>query len=544
MKFSVSIGGKAGDGIEKSSIILAKSLIKLGFYCFVYREYGSYIKGGHDFSILTFSDRKVNSHEKYLDLILAFDKSSAEKHENELKNGGIIICGEEYKSKNCIFLNYREIIQKLNAPEITKNSAFLGAFFKTFNLPLEPLLEEIRKEIGEINEKVAKISYENFNFSSKKISLPKNSKTGKKLFLDGTSAVGLGSIYYGLDFYFAYPMTPATKLLHFLSSLREKYDIKTFLLENEIAVVNASIGSNFAGAISMVGTSGGGFDLMAETLSLQGMTEVPLVIYLAQRYGPSTGMPTYTSQSDLNSAIYSGHGDFQKVVVAPGDAEEAFEKTVEAFYLSYKYGILSIILSDKHLAESYFTLDSLKKPKIKPSKFIVENPKDYKTYKITKDYVPLRTFPTKFMVKCNSYEHDEFGFTTDKKEIAKIMQEKRIKKFEVLKKEVESKFEMYKVFGRGKNLIISFGSNKGAILDALEDLPNYKYLHITYLSPLPTKIIESESSKASKIYVIECNSSSQFYNLIKPYLKKNAINILKYDGRPFTPEEILENLKR
>ncbi|MEM5814921.1 MAG: 2-oxoacid:acceptor oxidoreductase family protein, partial [Candidatus Aenigmatarchaeota archaeon] len=270
---NILIGGKAGNGIDKTSTILAKSLVKIGYYSFVYREYGSYIRGGHDFSIVAFSNKKINSHGYNLDAILALDEGTIKNHKDKLKSEGIIITSEKMNHKNIVTLNYKEILEKFNAPPITKNSAFLGCFFKIFNLPIKPLLEELKKEVGELNEKIALEAFEKTKYKIRKLSKPEGKR--KKIFIDGTSAVGLGSIYYGLDFYFAYPMTPATKLLHFLSSLREKYDIKTFLLENEIAVVNASIGSNFAGAISMVGTSGGGFDLMAETLSLQGMSEVP-----------------------------------------------------------------------------------------------------------------------------------------------------------------------------------------------------------------------------------------------------------------------------
>ncbi|MCS7093585.1 MAG: 2-oxoacid:acceptor oxidoreductase subunit alpha [Candidatus Aenigmarchaeota archaeon] len=545
MKFNVLIGGKAGEGIEKSSTILAKSLVKLGFYSFVYREFGSYIKGGSDFSIVSFSEKKINSHDTDLDAILAFNSSIAKKCIRNLKQDGVVICGEELKQDNVIFLNYKEILKKLGAPDITKNSAFLGMFFKVFNLPIQPLLEVLRTELGELNEKVALESFKILDKNLKEIKLP--DKGNPKIFMDGTSAVGLGAIYSGLDFYFAYPMTPSTKLLHFLSSLRNKHDIKTFQLESEISVVNASIGANFGGSVSMVGTSGGGFDLMAETLSFQGMTEIPLVVYLAQRSGPSTGIPTYHSQSDLNAALYSGHGYFPRVVVAPGDPKEAFEKTVEAFYLSFKYNILSIILSDKHLAESYFTFEEMVEPRVEVSKFLLESSsnseRDFKTYEITENGVSQRAYPDEFLVKANSYEHDEKGFTTTEKDIVEKMQEKRVKKFYSLKKEVEEKFETCKIFGEGENLIVSFGSNKGVILDALNELKGYKFLHVIYLSPLPEKIIAREMEKAKRIFVVENDSFGQFKSMIDRFGGDKIVPILKYDGRPFSRKELIEMIK-
>jgi len=542
MKFNVLIGGKAGQGIETASKILAKSLVKLGFYAFTYRDYGSFITGGHNFNVVSFSGKPIYSHELSFDFAILLDEESYDIHKNELKENCIVVSDADVKWKNLTKINTQEIIRKINAKPIVKNSILLGAFFKSLGLPLESLLETIKSELrDEKNLEAAKEGYEEAN-EKLKLSLPV--KKRKKIFIDGTSAVGLAAIYYGSDLYFGYPMTPATSLLHFLSSLREKYNIKTIQLENEIAIVNAAIGASYAGAISMVGTSGGGFDLMAETLSLQGMSEVPLVVYLAQRAGPSTGMPTYTMQADLLAALYSGHGDFPRVVVAPGDAKDAFYKTIEAFYLSYKYGVLSIILSDKHLAESYFTFDNFEKPKIKGSRFILEDVKDFKTYEITKDFVPKRTVPELAMVKANSYEHDELGFTTENKEIAKKMQEKRMMKFKALEKEIKEKFEMAKVFGNGKSLIISFGSTKGAILDALETLKEFRFLQILYISPFPREVVEKEIEKAKNVIVIENNSSGQLGKVLMENVGIGFTEILKYDGRPFTAEEIIFNVRK
>jgi len=542
MKFNVLIGGKAGQGIEAASKILAKSLVKLGFYAFTYRDYGSFITGGHNFNVVSFSEKPIYSHEMSFDFAILLDEESYGLHKNELKENCIVVSDAEIKWGNLIKINAEEIIRKINAKPIVKNSILLGALFKSVGLPLEFLLETIKSELHD--EKNLEAAKEGYEAASEKLKLSLPIKKKKRIFIDGTLAVGLGSIYYGLDLYFAYPITPATPLLHFLSSLREKYNIKTIQLENEIAVVNAAIGANYAGAISMVGTSGGGFDLMAETLSLQGMTEIPLVVYLAQRAGPSTGMPTYTMQADLLAALYSGHGDFPRVVIAPGDAKDAFYKTIEAFYLAYKYGVLSIILSDKHLAESYFTFDNFEEPKIKGSRFILENVRDFKSYEITKDFVPKRTVPELAMVKANSYEHDEFGFTTENKEIAKKMQEKRMMKFKALEKEVRENFEMVKVFGNGKNLIISFGSTKGAILDALETLKEFRFLQILYLSPFPKEAVKKEIEKAKNVVVIENNPSGQLGKVLMENIGSGFDEILKYDGRPFTAEEIIFNVRK
>jgi 2-oxoglutarate ferredoxin oxidoreductase subunit alpha len=543
MRFNILIGGQAGQGIDAASTILAKSLIKLGFYAFNYRDYGSFIRGGHNFNVISFSENPIYSHQLSFDFAILLDDNSYNYHKNEFKKECIFITEFDLNEKNLVKVDASNIISKLNAKPLVKNSILIGAFFKALGLPVEPLLESIKEEWkDEKNLEAAREGYENSK-EVMKLSYPR--KNRKRIFIDGTSATGLAAIYYGLDFYFAYPMTPATPLLHFLSSLREKYDFKTIQLENEIAVANATLGASYAGAISMLGTSGGGFDLMTEAISLQGMSEVPLVVYLAQRAGPSTGLPTYTMQADLNLALNCGHGEFPRVVIAPGDSKDAFYKTLEAFYLAYKYGVVSIILSDKHLAESWFTFDGFEEPKIKGNRFLLENVENFKTYEITKDFVPKRTVPELAIVKANSYEHDEFGFTTEDKNITKMMQEKRKGKFETLEKEVKENFEMVKVFGKGENLIISFGSTKGAILDALPYLKDCRYLQIIYLSPFPKEIVKNEIENSKNVIIVENNSTGQLGRLIRENVGVFEVKeILKYDGRPFTYDEIIENVNR
>uniref|UniRef100_A0A7C5V202 2-oxoacid:acceptor oxidoreductase subunit alpha n=1 Tax=Caldicellulosiruptor owensensis TaxID=55205 RepID=A0A7C5V202_9FIRM len=542
MSFNVFIGGEASQGIEFSAKLLSKALVKLGFYAFSYRDFGSYIKGGKNFNVVSFSEKPIYSHELSFDFAILLTREIFDAYKNLFKENCIYISEFEPFCERCVKVDVKNILSEIGAKPIARNSALLGAFFKALDLPIEILLEVIKEEAkDEKNLEVARLGYERSK-TIEKIDVPK--KKVKRILIDGTAAVGLGAIYYGIDLYFAYPMTPSTPLLHFLSSMRDEYNFKTMQLENEIAVVNAALGASYAGAICMVGTSGGGFDLMGEAISLQGMTEVPLVVYLAQRAGPSTGMPTHTMQSDLKLALNCGHGDFPRVVIAPGDAKDAFYKTIEAFYLAYKYGVTSIILSDKHLAESYFTFDKFEKPKIKPERFIFEKVNNFKSYEITRDFVPKRSIPEKVIVKANSYEHDEFGFTTDDNIVAKIMQEKRLKKFEALKREVKKKFEMAKVFGEGRNLIISFGSTKGAILDALQTLKEFRFLQILYISPFPTEIVRKEIESSKKAVIIENNVSGQLGKVIMENVGIRLDEILKYDGRPFTREEIVFNVKK
>ena len=267
-----------------------------------------------------------------------------------------------------------------------------------------PKLESVPKALDAGYEMVA---------ARDKISLLRDKR--ETYFFSGTEGISQGAIAAGLDTYFAYPMTPATGVLHNLARQQKNYGFLVSQLENEIAVVNAALGASYTGAISMVGTSGGGFALMGEAMSLAGMSELPLVVYLAQRTSPASGVPTYSSQGDLKFAVNIGHGEFLRVVVAPGDAEEAFLRTIEAFYLSQKYHLLSILISDKHLSESYYSFDKIHAPRVTVKRSVIEDiPQDYKSYRLTENGVSPRLVSGEGpLVRATSYEHDEYGYTIE-----------------------------------------------------------------------------------------------------------------------------------
>ncbi|MCD6371279.1 MAG: 2-oxoacid:acceptor oxidoreductase subunit alpha [Candidatus Aenigmarchaeota archaeon] len=546
MEISVLIGGKAGQGIAKATFIIGKIFTNLGFFVFNYRNYSSLIKGGHNYNSIRISDTPVFSHEEIYDIIIALDENTIKKHLKKLKPDGIVITTKEISEKygNFIGVDARKIIEKEGLPEISLNTILIGAFFSLFGVSWEEVEKVIKNELKkDVAVLAAKKGYD----SIQKIREIGKIKKEKRIFISGSEAIALGAVYSGLDIYIAYPMTPSTPVLHFLAKNQKRFRIKTFQLENEIAVVNAALGASYAGAKVMVGTSGGGFALMTEALSLQGITEIPLVVYLAQRTAPSTGVPTYTEQGDLKFALNAGHGEFPRVVIAPGDAKEAFYRTIEAFYLAYKYRVLSIILGDKHLAESNYTFDFFENPKVEAERFILvgkEIPEDFKSYLITESGVSPRTVPgEKAVIRANSYEHDENGITTEDAEIIARMKEKRLRKVEVLKREVDM-FEPAIVYGSGENLIISWGSTKGAIIDSLKFLKNYRFLQIIYAEPFPTEIVKKEIENSGRIVIVENNATG----LMAKVLRENTgieikEKILKYDGRPFTSSEIIRRLK-
>ncbi len=543
MEINLLIGGEAGQGVAKLGEILGKIFIKKGFYVFNYKDYQSLIRGGHNFNILKISDKKVFSHSwKNIDYLIALNQETVNLHQHRLKKTAKIFASPKIKAENKIEIDTQKIIQDLKAPSLMENVILAGGFLKFLGYEKEAL-DIFEKELNPLAKECALRGYENVK-NQKTCHFPE--KTSLKYFLTGNEAVALGAIAGGLDIYIAYPMTPATPVLHTLAQKQKEYNIAVLQLENEIGVITSALGASFAGAKVMVGTSGGGFALMTEACSLQGMSEIPLVLYLAQRNAPATGVPTYTGQGDLEFALNAGHGEFPRVVVAPGDAKDAFERTIEALYLAEKYRVLVILLSDKHIGESNYTFDEKDfSVRVKPQRFILkEVPKDYKNYKLTENGVSPRAVPgqTEISVRATSYEHDENGITTEEGEWVVKMNDKRWKKFEFLKKEIKN-FEPLSFYGEGENLIVSWGSPKGAILDALSEIKNWSFLQINYLCPFPEKEFTEIVKNKKRIVLVENNVTGLLGRVIR---ERTGLEIkekiLKYDARPFAKEDILEKL--
>lgn len=527
-----------------TSLLISKFFTNSGYFVFLYQDYQSLIKGGHNFSVLEVSDSPVYSHSQKYDIIVALDQNTIDLHQKNLKPKGFILSEQGFKGRDLIGLDLQKIIGELGLKSIAKNNILVGYVAKTFGLPFSLLNKTIEKIFTKKKEEIEKALKSGYDMAEAKTKLKLKEK--EYYLLTGNEAVSAGALASGLDMYIAYPITPATAVLHYLAQKQRERNIVVLQLENEIAVINAALGASFAGAMTMIGTSGAGFSLMAEGISLEGISEVPLVIYLGQRTGPATGLPTYTGQGDLKFALNAGHGEFPKVAVVPGDAKEAFQRTIEAFYLAYKYRTLSIILSDKHLAESYYSFDQFEGPKVSPNRFIVQKPvSDYKSYLFTKTGVSPRAVPGQGpVVRATSYEHNEYGYTIEDSEMTVKMNDKRQKKMAGLEKEV-SKLKPVSIYGRGENLIVSAGSTKGAIVDALKKLKNFRFLQISYLSPFPSDLVKREIMKSKKVVLVENNLTGLLGQVIAENTGCQIKNkILKYDGRPFFAEEIISEIKK
>lgn len=553
--YSILVGGAAGQGSRKAGFIIAELFSQYGYRIFIYDDYQSLIRGGHNFSQIRASKEKVLSHRKKIDFLLALNQDTIEKHRKYLSKEGIIVYNSEnveVKGRRSVGLPLTTITKEAGGKPIMENVAMVAGFSKIAGIDWQILKKVLKKEFKKAEKLNLKIADKVFKKTEKVIQIKKIKSKQSLALLTGNQAVALGAVKAGLDFYFAYPMTPSTGILHYLSEHKREFNIAVAHLENELGVVNAAIGAAYSGVRTMVGTSGGGFALMTEALSLAAQSETPLVIIESQRAAPSTGVPTYTAQADLLFCLSAGHGDILRFVIAPGDAEEAFFWAGKILNLSWKYQTPSILLIDKEISESTFSFDENILNKIKCEKPLLWTPPSrhpkkgkYLRYKDTKNGISPLAFPGEKNVvsKINSYEHDQWGITIDKEEDVEKMQNKRLRKFKEMRKEIEN-LEAVKIYGKksSKKAIIVWGSTKGPAKEAAEKL-DIKMIQLIIIEPFPEKQMKKALKGVEKIILAETNSTGQLEKVLNCYGIKVNQKILKYNARPFIPEEIEEKIK-
>lgn len=572
-KFSLLVGGEAGAGITRSGFLFAKSCLRGGLSVFGVNDYQSLIRGGHNFYVARVDEEEIYSQADMVDLIVALNKETILFHKGELvSGGGVIYDGEQIeltddelgrKDIKLYPVPLRKIVKELEGPQIVENTVALGAVTALLDFELDilngVLRDTFKEKIAEQNIEAAKQGYDyvkqhfknDFKYKLRKIGAAKKNR----LFLTGNEAVGLGALDAGCKFYAAYPMTPATSLLHFLAPLDREYDLVVVQTESEIAAVNMVAGASFAGVRAMTATSGGGFCLMTEGVGMLGMTENSPVILLVQRPGPSTGLPTYSAQGDLRFALHASQGEFPRVLVAPGDVEECFYVTSEAFNLAEKFQVPAIIISDKYLAESHGTSRVFDQNRVTVDRgdLIVGDKysggEEYKRHRFTESGVSPRAMPGMrgAIVRTNADEHNELGYTTEDPELTTKMNDKRMRKLDGLVEELE-KYTTVKLFGpeEADVTIVGWGSTKGPIREAMKLLKDVKvnFLQILYLHPFPVEKVRARLESAKKTVVVENNITSQLSSLIREYLLTTVDHkILKYDGRPFNPEALAKKIR-
>lgn len=545
-EYSILIGGKAGDGIRQTGANIAALLNELGYWVFVYEDYPSIIRGGHNFSIIRAASEKILAHANEIDILLALDQETITQHSKRLKKDSLIIFDSSCVKADGLGFDFAGMAKKNNLPPIARNtgifallSFLIGADFST----LEKVIRYSLAKKTDENVLIAKEAYGLTNDADKKYFIPKLDNFPKQL-MTGNEALAIGAVKGGLDFFSAYPMTPTTTILNYFAENHRDLNIQVIQAENEIAVIGMAEGAAYAGKRAMVATSGGGFSLMVEHLSLAGQAEIPIVIILGQRPGPATGLPTHTGQGELLFALHAGHGEFPRIVVAPGDAKEAIEITRDALNLAWEFQVPVIILGDKHLCESIYSVEPDKVIKQVTSPKLWDKKGEYKRYLLTDNGVSPLCFPGEpgVIVKANSYEHDESGTTSELPEVTISNADKRTRKIVAIESALK-KYSTIKVYGdkNSKNVLLVWGSTAGSAIE-VADRFGCKVVQVIYLNPLPIWELSNYLKGAKKIIGVECNSSGQLCSLVSAAGFKIDAKVLKYDGRPFTVKELEERL--
>ena len=556
MDYNILIGGSAGQGMDTVSDFLEKALKKKGFYVFSNKDYMSRVRGGHNYTQIRFrASEPIYSHKNELDLILALDENTAISHIKDLKEDGKIIVDESIKFDDKRTLKL-PLLKTATALGISRGftSVAAGAILKYFSLhgDVDELFSKKLKE--PIRSKNIEAIHLGYDLLDSKYVL-KGKDLSNHILINGNNAIALGAIAGGLDFYSAYPMTPATSVMTYLSKKQKDVGIVVDQAEDEISAINFAIGASYAGARAMTGSSGGGFSLMVESLGFAGIAEIPLVVIDSQRPGPATGLPTRTEQSDLSFILTASHGEFPRIVLCARNAEDAFTQTIKALNLADKYQTVVFLLTDQYTADSNVTIPMYDLNKVKIERHILSEEdivpsEEYKRYKVTESGISERLIPGKSkdqVVIVDSDEHTESGHITEDAEVRNAQMEKRFRKFT----SIEADLEEPEYFGDEDIdlLLVGWGSTYGALKDAVK-LLNDKGIKTGALSfgdiyPLPKKKLIEYKNKAKKIVNVEQNFTGQLGKLIT---QETGIlmdsSILKYDGRQIIGSEISDKFKK
>ena len=578
-EFTIGIGGAAGDGIDKSGDTLAKGVSRLGLYVFAYNSYQSIIRGGHIWLRVRISEQKVYSHGDHLNLVIALNQDTVERHAREVEAGGAILYNSDRFSCDTSLLRDGVVGLPLPIAEITKplgrllpimqNTVALGAVMFLAQLDFDSTASVLADTFAHKGQAVidqnVKILRAGFDYAKEHfVPLIKDKWTFSKIrrpFATGNELFALGGVAAGCKFYSAYPMTPASSILHWMASHGEKCGVVVKQCEDELAVVNMAIGAGHAGVRSMCATSGGGFALMTEAVGMAGMIEAPVVMVSVQRGGPSTGIPTKTEQGDLNQVFGASQGDFPRVIVAPVDTTDCFWTAVEAFNVAEKYQLPVIILSDLLLSEHPETIEpnALRhNVPIDRGALLREVPTDngnvpYRRYRNTPDGVSPRVLPG---TEGGEYtaatdEHDEQGilisdvFTSQP--VRRKMMEKRMKKLDGVLK--DAKPPVLEGPADAPVTLIGWGSTQGVIREARGLLAaegiKANQLQVKWLHPFHTKEITDILKKSKFTIGVEGNYSGQFARFLRAETGITVNDqVLKYDGEPLEPRIIAEEVKR
>jgi 2-oxoglutarate ferredoxin oxidoreductase subunit alpha len=574
---TIRLAGEAGQGVESGGAGFAQALSHGGLWLHTYTEYMSRIRGGLNFFQIRVADHPLWSHTEGTHVLVAFSPEAVRDYGPHIVRGGALLYDEGLKfdqeavarrGTQLYPMPLTKIAQDVGGNKIMMNTCGLGALAGIVEYPFEFVADVIRKNFARKGDAVVegnlKVAGEGYRVAREKYAglfdwkvAPLEARPARML-INGNQALSVGAIAAGCRFMSGYPMTPASSILEFMASHARAYDIAVKQTEDEIAAICMAIGAGQAGARAMTATSGGGFSLMTEALGLAGMAEVPVVIVEAQRPGPSTGMPTKTEQGDLLFALFASQGEFPRIVLAPGTQEECFHTAARAFNLAEKWQCPVIVMTDFYLTTSMRTL--------LPAEFPIERvtidrgellgpeqlerlAEPYLRYRDTPSGISPRALPghPKAVHQACSDEHDEYGHFEDEDAANRLkMAGKRMRKFKNIVEDLRGPT----IYGpeRAELTLMGWGSSYGAMREAVDVLnargTRANLLHFVDLWPFPEAKAAPLIEAARELVAVEGNQTGQFAHLVRAVTGRRADRlVLRWDGRPLSPEYILAKLE-
>jgi 2-oxoglutarate ferredoxin oxidoreductase subunit alpha len=563
MDYTIKIGGEAGQGTQTMGDALARTFARSGYHVFTHQDYESRIRGGHNFYQIRFSEKPVSSSRSKIDILVAFDDQTIDRHGAELSESGHILCDYETRrvrpeGLRSLDIPFARLAVEQGGSRIVENIVATGAVLGMLGMDTGMLFSTIAeafRDKGEdavkLNLKLAQTGYDYAKNRCSTCSFSTVAPAKPHMLISGVEALALGAVASGVKFYAAYPMTPATGVMNYIAGKADEFGIIVEQAEDEIAAINMALGASFGGVRAMTGTAGGGFALMVEGLSLAAMTETPVVIALGQRPGPATGFPTRTEQGDLQFALYTAHGEFPRIIFAPGSPEQAFHLTNKAFDLAEKYQVPAIVMFDQYLGDTQWTYTGFDTGRLVFRDYRLRDTafaslKEYKRHAFTDSGVSQLGVPghARHVVFTDSDEHNEDGHIVEDALTRNRMVDKRLfKKLPLIQEEISPPM----LYGSGKPdvVIAGWGSSYGLMKDAVDVLSqkkNIAMLHFSEICPLPltSKLDYIKIMSEAKVSIcLEQNATGQFARLIRAetgFAFTRQIN--RFDGRPYMLEEL------
>ncbi len=554
---SIVLSGEAGQGLQTIEDFLVKT-ISNKYYVFSTHEVMSRVRGGNNSVEIRVSNNPVYGYQEAIDVLFLLNDHSLYRlreriHENTLVFGDQEILAEEdiqFLAERFTHLPIEELASQAGSV-LYSNTLLFGLIAGMLDLNTQFALGQIAGRFASKKESMITGNQDAFNagyklgISYQSIHSLTGQKTEDLRIITGTEAIGIGALGGGCNFIASYPMSPATGVLIYLSQKSNDFGVFVEQAEDEIAAMNMTIGAWYAGARALATTSGGGFALMEEAISLSGITETPCVTHIAQRPGPGTGLPTRTAQEDLNLAVYAGHGEFARAIYAPGTMEDAIKLSQKAFYMADKYQVPTFILTDQYILDSKYQMAPFQLKGSYLESFVTKSDEDYKRYAMTDKGISPRAIPNhgQGLVKCDSDEHTEYGLITEDFDVRILQNDKRLKRRSLLLED----YEAPELIGPSdyETLLVGWGSTYGTLKEYVDYHSDGKTAYLYIKQPFPlAPSLKSYFDQAKVIIDVENNATGQFANILKLELDVTVTHkLLKYNGVPFAIEDILTFMK-